>query len=399
MDMLDAAGTVAAKYLKVRRRRPAAREFTPHPQVEGTQRIGQLDLRFDRAGILAVTRDGRDVFGTPDHPRHNNRRRLHRIAELVLEPDYGDAWGTRIPPTIGDDPRADFCLAFLGDFHTAVETAPDAVRWRGRYTGGDWKVRRLEWTVTAAASADGRRIDFTTDVNWDTGSRRLRVLVPVRSQAASAVYEVPFGFIERAYDPARLDYSLWNSNTLEYPTLHWVWRPCDERQGVALLNRGLPCNRWTPGRLDLSLVRSPEYPFCVVEPGSYEFWDTDGQRDAGRHRFEYSLFPYYDGMTAGELTRVGYAYNLPAPVEPPFRILGDVVVTAWKLAEDGDGWILRLQEGSGRGTRLLLDFGEETASRTVVRTNLLEQPAGEPVRGRFYDTVLHRHGILTLRIR
>ena len=105
-----------------------------------------------------------------------------------------------------------------------------------------------------------------------------------------------------------------------------------------------------PGVLDLSLLRSPEFAFCVVEPGSYEFWDIDGQRDTGEHRFEYALLPYTDALPMGELVRMGYAYNLPAPLQPPFAVAGDVVVTAWKAAEDGDGWILRLQEAGGEGT-------------------------------------------------
>jgi len=209
---------------------------------------------------------------------------------------------------------------------------------------------------------------------------------------AAATYEIPFGFIDRRYEADKLDYTNWKADQREFGALHWVCKRLDRKAGVAVLNRGLPCNRGTPGQFDLSLMRSPECAFCVVEPSSYEFWDTDGHRDAGRHVFEYALVPFVDGLTNGDLTRMGYDYNLPAP----FAIAGDVLVTAWKLAEDGAGWILRLQEIEGRESRVRLDFGEE---RQVAATDLLERPRGKPARGTAYAARIHRHGVLTLRIR
>jgi len=392
MEMLDQAESIAQQTLPLKAKRPAVGKMSP---IKGntTRRIGTLDVTFDLHGIVSIQRGGIDLFGEFPPP-WNNRRRRPRIAELVLEPDFGDAWGKRIcSPTPG---QIDYTMVLLGDYHTTVEASDRAIRWKGRYTGGDWKVKRLDWTVTAAASDDGRRIDFTTAINWDTGSRRIRVVVPVKSQDPTATYEVPFGFIDRTFDAGKLDYSIWNSNSQEFATLHWVRKQIDATSGVALLNKGLPCNRWAPGMFDLSLVRSPEFAFCAVEPGSYEFWDTDGQRDPGRHLFEYSLFPYYDGLSSGDLTRAGYEYNLPAPLAPPFTVEGDVVVTAWKPAEDGTGWMLRVQEAGGEGTTVRIQLDRECE---VVCTNLLEQPQGDPSTGSVFEYPLHRHGIATLRIR
>lgn len=394
MDMLDRAEAIAQRYLPVTRRRPSRGPFRSLTAAGATLRLGEMEVTFDRFGIVSILKDGRDLFGTP-RPGWNNRRRRHRIAEMVLEPDFGDAWGTRIPPSF-DELLGDGTLVFLGDYHTTVDASDNAIRWRGRYNGGDWKVKRLDWTVTVAASRDGQRLDFHTKLDWDTGSRRLRVLVPVKSEEPTATYEVPFGFVDRTFDKAKLDYTQWKAHQMEFPTLHWVRKTVDEQSGMALFNKGLPCNRWLPGRLDLSLVRSPEWAFGAVEPGSYEFWDTDGQRDSGRHVFEYSLLPYTNGLGAGDLTRMGYDYNLPCPIQVPFSIEGDVTVTAWKLAEDGQGWILRLQESGGQGTVVKLKFDE---SREVTKTNLIEQSQGKPERGKHYETALHRHGLLTLRVR
>lgn len=384
MDMLDAAQAVAGEYVKPKR--PArVGELAPAGDAPVTKTMGALEVTFDRVGIRAVRCGGEDVFG--EFSLGRVRKRSYCIGELALEGDFGDAWGQRIECFMSGVP--------LGDFNTSVESGADVIRWRGRYDGGDRMVKKLEWTVTVTPSADGRRLDFAVDANWDTHSQRLRVMVPVASQEDTATWEVPFGFIDRKWEPKKLNFTQWNANTLEFPALHWVCKRLDARRGVALLNRGLPCYRWMPGRLDLSLVRSPEWRFCAVEPINYEFWDIDGQRDSGKHRFEFSVFPFTDGTGFGDLVRTGYEYNRPAPLKLPFEVSGDVVVTAWKPAENGSGWILRVQDAGGVGTEVGLEFKDE---RSVTVTDLLERPQGEPVVGRVFRQALHRHGILTLHV-
>jgi alpha-mannosidase len=353
-------------------------------------RIGNLDVAFDLRGIQSIHLNGKDLCGT--YPAYASFRRPIRPGELVLEADFGDAWGQRIAafPSI----EKDATQIALGDYHFQVEPLAGAICWRGRYSGGDPMVKNLQWTITCRASADGRRLDFVTEVDWDTRSRRLRVIFPVKSHEKSATYEVPFGFIDRTFDASKLDYSQWSHNAMEFPALHWVRRKIDDRSGVALLNKGLPCNRWIPGRFDLSLLRSPEWAFCAVEPGSYEFWDIDGQRDTGRHRFEYSLWIYDDGVTEADLTRAGYEYNDALP-KHPFKLAGDAIVTAFKLAEDGKGWILRLQETAGREPAVSIDFGREV---NVVETNLLEKPSGDARRLKQWSGQLRKHEIRTLRL-
>jgi alpha-mannosidase len=392
IEMLDRAEGIARKHLPTTAdANPAGEVFRPLAGDAATLRLGNLDVTVDKTGIVSVSCDGKDVFGSLPYVR---RRRDFRIAELVLESDYGDAWGQRIPSFVFGGEN--FGQVQLGDYNDSVEIAEGAIRWRGTYTGGDPHVAKLSWTVTVRASADGRRLDFTTEVDWDTRSKRLRVVIPVASHEDSATWETAFGFIDRRYDESQLDYSQWHGNTLDYPALHWVRRSVDAGSGVAVLNRGLPCHRWMPGRLDISVLRSPEWEFCAVEPCHYEFWDIDGQRDTGFHRLEYSIWPYTQPLSAGDLTRAGYGHNAPHCSPPPFKITGDVAVTAWKPAEDGSGWILRVHEAGGGETELSLGFAEP---RTVTRTDLLERPQETGVKAARYSARLGKHQILTLHIR
>jgi alpha-mannosidase len=393
MAMLEEAEAVADDYLPPAPPMPATSTPEHFVPIEGavTKRLGSLDVTFDRTGICAVTKDGVDVFG---HLPYNALHRDFRIGELVLDADFGDAWGQRIPAFLEID--NDFTQVQLGDQNDTVEASESAIRWRGSYKGHEPRVNRLAWTVIVRPSEDGQRLDFTTEVDWDTRSHRLRAVFPVASQEAAATWEIPFGFIERTFDKTQLDYSQWKANQLEFPALHWVRRDADAWGGVAVLNRGLPGYRWMPGRLDIGLLRSPEWEFCAVEAAHYEFWDIDGQRDTGRHRLEYSLWPFTGGLSMGDLTRAGYAYAMPRPLKAPFTISGDVAVTAWKPTEDASGWIVRLYEAGGAGTEVALSFD---APRTVTVTDLLERPQGEPVTTDRYTSPLHRHGILTLHIR
>ena len=389
MEMLDGAEAIAHRYLA-----PGKTASSTAFQALSNQSLpqevtwGQFRIRFDSKGITQILTGGRDLF-QPFSPAQTHE--VLRIGELALESDYGDAWGQRIGPVDNLTQRG------LGEFHDRVEISERAIRWHGVYQGGHKKVKKLEWTTIVELSDDGERLNFLTEVDWDTESKRLRVLFPIASDEPTATYEVPFGFIDRRYDKSKLDYSQWQADYREFAIQNWVHKKIDASAGVALLVKGTPCVRWAPRLLDLSLLRSPEWEFCIVEPAHYEFWDIDGQRDTGQHRFEYSLWPHARNVTTTQLTREGLRYNQPGFQAPPFAIRGEVGVTAWKPAENGEGWILRLQETLGTGTDIGIEFGEPL---TINPCDLLERIQGEATSSSVrWQGHLHRHGILTLRIR
>lgn len=355
--------------------------------------LGPFTISYDREGVLAVLQDGKDPWFNTEKSFIEYRRPM-RIGELTIESDFGDAWVKRWPPAVGI--TGDASLVYLGAYNTSVEAGDDWIRWQGVYDGGDPQIDRLAWTTTLRLAEPGDALAFTTEVDWDTSSRRLRVAFPLSIKDSTATYEVPFGFLDRTFDPEKLVLDEMKSDSQEYGTLHWWRKEIANGTGVAIFNKGIPCHRYHNGIVDLSLLRSPEHEFSANLPIHYEFWDIDGQRDTGQHRFEYAILPYTNGLAPGDLTRRGYDYNRPGPIELPFELEGDVVVTAWKPAEDGDGWILRVQDAGGEGTALALRFNQP---REVIETNLLEAPQAESHTGREHTFSIHRHGILTVRVR
>ena len=89
----------------------------------------------------------------------------------------------------------------------------------------------------------------------------------------SSVWGIPFGHIERSFDPNKkyempvADHE--SMTTAEYdfraicpvgdfPADHWAVHAIDENSGVCLFNKGTPCVKWLPGCFELSLLRSPQ---------------------------------------------------------------------------------------------------------------------------------------------
>jgi len=392
MQFLDRADAVAARHGAMAPSRPEnAGPWRAAGAGEQRLLLGRLTVRFDRMGILGVACGGRELLtAVASGPT------MHalRVGELLLESDFGDAWGQRIAPL------GDFSSRGLGEFHDQVEIAPNAIRWRGRYRGGHRKVRHLTWTVEVAASSDGDRLDYRCDIDWDAESKRIRAVVGVPSTDPTWLGEIPFGHIRRTFDAAKTDWSQWTGHQNEYPILHWAQHRLPDGAGVALLTEGLPCVRWQPGRFDLSLLRSPEWEFCQVEPMHYDFWDTDGQRDAGRHVLSWSIWPAPQAQSSDALTRAGYAYNRPGFTAPPCTIEGTAIVTAWKPSEDGQGWILRLQETSGTDSTISVAFDRPCR---IEPCDLLERvgragSTGPSTSDGRWSARVQRHGICTLRI-
>ena len=394
MDYLDTAEAVVDKYAKADKK--------GEDEIGGIYKkcgnsheivFGENRITFGDTGIEEIVTGGKKLFRAMPYGRV---RRPFCIGELCLEQDFGDAWATRVPPQFS--PQTNWNLIPLGDFQRIKEIGEGYVVWEGKYTGTDYMVRKLEWHLRLSADKDGA-LRFVADVDWDTDSRRLKALFPVDSFGDSALFEVPFGHIERKYVPEKLSYEKWSPNSMEYPAQNFVLRTVGEGCGVAVMNRGLPCHRWYPGCLELSLLRSPQCHFCANEEAHYDFNDLSGLRDAGRHRFEFAVLPYCDGRQIGDIARLAHAYNQREKLVLPFEVEGEALITAFKPSEDGKAFVLRFYDPTGRGCRVSIDFEREVFVREC---DMLESPLpgggseDEKVSG--YTAELPPFRIATLRI-
>ncbi len=431
MDYLDEAQSIAYRFGAHPEQHIAKRVGTGQ-LVRGvkTKVLGDMEIKYDLCGIISIIKNGKDLFGEYRLKKQcynwSDSRQV-RIGELALMDDWGSAysWYRLSEPLL------------LGQYNYAVIEKDDCLWWRGRRDVGDPSAKVLQWDIVIRLSEDGKRLNFVTDIDWDTTNRRIKVLIPVNdSDSKKSTWEIPFGFLEREYDPgethdefaasqindciaspdnmqrikklsecgendfkpnACAEYDLNGVKiTGEYPALHWVRHDINEKESVSILNKGIPSARWIPRCFEISLLRSPQmHSTLTVLPHIEDMWDIDGYTDKGKHRFEYSIWPEIDSLSYSELVKAGYEYNKANP-DFPFDVEGDVVVTAFKLAENGDGFVLRVQEASGKESKVRIDFKEKILFEVV---NLMEKTIGEKTTGSEFATTLRPYEIKSFRLR
>ena len=227
---------------------------------------------------------------------------------------------------------------------------------------------RIVQTVTVRAGS--RRIDVSTELDWQEREKFLKAAFPLDVHADRTAAEIQFGHVFR---PTHTNTS-WDAARFETFAHRWI-HAGEAGYGVALLTDSTygydAVRAGSVTTVRLSLVRAPTSP--------------DPHADRGRHRFGYALLP---GATIADAVAEGYAVNLPLRVGtggvfPPLVTLdGDggaragadaATIEAVKLADDGSGdVVVRLYESLGgrADTRLRTGF---PLGRAEV-TDLLERP-------------------------
>lgn len=400
MDMLEEAEKIIQKYLP----KQAVKTASDGQPSYTTQRIfnwGPHTITVDDKGILSIITNGKDLFGVKPYKRWG---RPFRIGELVLEPDMGDAWATRVKPYF--DPVNNQSLLQLGDYQYLEQVSDEKIVWKGCYKddtssytgqGTDYMVRKLTWRMELIRGT-GDRLEFKTDMDWDTDSRRIRIMFPVRSEKREAIYEIPFGYMVRKYEPEKLNYHKWSPDYMEYPAQNWVLQTIDKDSGVALLNKGLPCWRWYPGCFELSVLRSPQAHFVGNEQRNYDFNDYKELRDGGMHSFAYAILPYTNSLPISEISQIALDYNRGDRFTLPFTVSKPAIVSAWKPAQDGSGMILRFYNPEANEAETVLEFDKDI---WIEPCNLLEDSDKYPMPqyGRMYRKHMRPFEITTVKLR
>ncbi|RYJ28448.1 alpha-mannosidase [Streptomyces sp. L-9-10] len=310
----------------------------------------RLEVVIDADGLLASVRDlvaGREVLAP------GGRGNL-----LQLHPDHPNQWDAWDIDRHYRHRHTDLTAA---DSVELIEEGPLRAAVRVVRTFGASRI-----TQEISLTADTRRIDIVTEVDWQESEKVLKAAFPLDVHAERSTAEVQFGHVHRATH----DNTGWDAARFEICAHRWL-RVAEPGYGIAVLNDSTyghdvtrtphPDGLGTTVRL--TLLRAPHSP--------------DPETDLGTHRFRYALLP---GGTVEETVREGLALNLPlrvapAPEQPPL-VNADhpaVTVEAVKLAEDRSGdVIVRLYESAGGRAESTLRVGFPVIGARV--TDLLERP-------------------------
>ena len=202
------------------------------------------------------------------------------------------------------------------------------------------KFRASTVTQTYALDANGTRLDIETEIDWHDRHCLLRTLTPVDVRATHATFEHANGVVRRTTH----NNTSWDESQFEVPG-HRFADMSETGFGVALLNDAKYGYSAKGNVLGLSLVRSPVYP--------------DPLADEGGQRFTYSLYPHAGDWHEGRVREEAEDLNQPLCGTSASGVHGvtvslmtaagiDAALSGFKLAEDGDGLILRVYEPAGR---------------------------------------------------
>lgn len=311
--------------------------------------------------------------------------------ELILEEDIGHPWGTMKVPGFEES---------LSQYTTQVKIRKaenvSEIMLTGQYKGIDENVKLLTWRQSVKLYAGLDRIDFHTEIDWDTAQRRIRVAFPTNIKKDSMMYSIPYGAIERAkYEPEIREGHMPSTNG-DWPAINWVdVYSEEENRGVALINTGMPSHKIEDGVVFISVLRSPTDSWCLNEPEFYDCPDFDGARDAGFHAFDYSLVPHAGDYKAANIEKRGREVNNPLMIRElsyvgegeldlehsfiEFDATDNVIITTIKKAERDDSVVVRMAETDGKPGEASVKL--EGAGEKATLVNFIERQA-EQVSGK-----------------
>jgi len=238
------------------------------------------------------------------------------------------------------------------------------------------------------------RIDFHTIIDWreesddKTEAPMLKVSFTPILGDSKATFEIPFGYIERVADGT------------EVPALRWV-DLSDGEYGLSLLNDSKYGFDVKGNTVRMTLVRTSYSP--------------DPRPDQRINEVRYAIYPHKGSWKEALTFRRGYELNHPLeafvvsnpsvsrgsePEETSFIQVKpeNVVVSCVKLAEDSNGYIVRIYDATGTESEAELLFS--SVIQEAFEVDMLERdlealkPQGNKLR-----VLLRPHEIKTIRIK
>ena len=258
----------------------------------------------------------------------------------------------------------------------AVEDGCQSVTLSGSLTDPERGVDSLQWKETLSLAEKEPLLRAHVSFDWKGKCTSLHALFPSAFATDGKQYdEVGFGMLAR--DP------LSNPADDDWPSLGYVGFHGDGNN-VGVLKAGLPAARLKDSVLDLTLHRAGD-PF---EPR------YDGITDCGHHECTFAVAAWDGEFTDGDPAALAASFGLPCHTEPYFAdwagqkempeigvsekfsflatLPKNVCLSALKPAENGDGYVIRVWESTGKQATWKLP-----AAVKLQPTNTLEEPTGK----------------------
>jgi alpha-mannosidase len=252
---------------------------------------------------------------------------------LVIDETHSDTWGHGLKEyrdVIGQFGSGRLLVLENGPVRCAVRLT---TRW------GDSQIDQDFYLL-----ADRPEIEVRVKVFWREKHRMLKLAYPLQIPDARTSAEIPYGFIRREMDGE------------EKPIQQWV-DVSNDRYGVSILNDSSYAVDVKDSTVRMTVLRGAAYAdhYGVRD-------DRCDYMDQGESFVKYVIFPHAGSWQTAGTVQKAQALNTPVPIvyetyhQGPLPLSGsgleissdNVIMTVFKMAEDGDGYILRCYESTGK---------------------------------------------------
>lgn len=233
-----------------------------------------------------------------------------------------------------------------------LETGPLRARLLTKYEYGNSHIEQ-EYSIYATLP----RVEMRYRMNWRERNKTLKAVYPFQLFDGRVTSEIPFAAMERP------------SNGEEMLMQKWL-DLSNEQFGVTVVNDSKYGVDVQDGVVRVTALRAPDSP--------------DPKADEGEHHFALAIMPHNGDWRSSGAVQNGYAFNLPLVARVIQQQTGNlpalhsffsveparVMVSALKKSEDGEAWILRLYESTGKPATATISL--PFAAKTVSEVNLIE---------------------------
>jgi len=238
--------------------------------------------------------------------------------------------------------------------------------------------------------AHSRRIEFKTYVDWHEHQHLLKVHFPVNIHSDEATFEIQFGNVTRKVHSN----TSWDMARFESCGQKWI-DLSEGHYGVSLLNDCKYGHSVKNGNMAITLIKSG------IEPNK--------TTDQEEHYFTYAIYPHKENWRFAETAKEAGKLNQPA-----YTVKGgiwgretslvkvdkdNVMLETIKLAEDGNGMILRMYEYHNSLTNVHVTMNDADQVVSVEECNLIEEKISDvkPCTNGF-DIIIKPYEVKTYRI-
>jgi alpha-mannosidase len=328
-------------YRQFRLRKGSASGATPSALHATTSTLENDHLRvtFSPNGTVGIfdKETGEEVFEGPTGG-----------ARAVVVDDPSDTWSHEVVSYSNE------IGVFNGAEFRVLENGPVRgwVRMRTHYGASTFQA---DWILYAGS----RTIEIRCSLEWHEHLKMLKLSFPVHVANPRSTYETAFGFIER------------KPNGDENPGQRWIdltGQRAGQEYGLAVINDAKYGYSVMNNDMRVSITRGAVYaqhrPAKLKPNGEYTW------QDQGIQTFRMWLVPHAGTWQATRIVRLAEEYTAPVPVlyqgihrgsrpqSGSFLSVDadNIVVTALKMAEEGDDLILRCYETDGCPTTATLNL-------------------------------------------